>query len=328
MSFSSFARSLPPSLGLLGRTALVTGSSSGIGRQTALHLARAGASVVCSDLRPDPLPDQVSSKKAGISDSRHIPTHELISKLGGVAVFQTTDVSSEAAFKKAVEVAVELGKGRLDILVNNAGIVSFSGGVEGESLDTFDRMISINTKGVYIGTQLAIRQMLKQSPKAMPADVEEDLDSIDPSDPTGSPARRPSFEDEVGPPPTVGRKDEQDKGGRGSRGTIIQIGSIHGLIGGPGEPAYAAAKGAVVNFTRQVATDYAPKRINVNCICPGYLDTAMTLNVPPELAAQRPTYWPHRGTARDVAKAVVFMARDAPWMTGTVMALDGGTTAR
>lgn len=50
MSFAAFAKSLPPSLSLVGRTALVTGSSSGIGRQTALHLARAGANVLCTDL--------------------------------------------------------------------------------------------------------------------------------------------------------------------------------------------------------------------------------------------------------------------------------------
>ncbi|CDS00247.1 hypothetical protein, partial [Sporisorium scitamineum] len=72
MSFASFAKALPPSLSLAGRTALITGSSSGIGRQTALHLARAGASVLCTDLQPEPL----GTQKAPSEVSRHVPTHD------------------------------------------------------------------------------------------------------------------------------------------------------------------------------------------------------------------------------------------------------------
>lgn len=148
--------------------------------------------------------------------------------------------------------------------------------------------------------------MLKQEPLAFPGDVEEDLDSMTLTG-SGNDAvpLRPSFADEVGPAdPTFGRQ-ETEKGGRGSRGSIVQIASIHGLIGGPSEPAYCASKGAVINLTRQVACDYAPYRINVNAICPGYLDTAMTSSIPPHISAQRPTYWPHRGAGRDVAKSVM-----------------------
>ncbi|EPQ31635.1 uncharacterized protein PFL1_00968 [Pseudozyma flocculosa PF-1] len=335
MSFSTFSKSLPPSLSLAGRTALITGASSGIGRQTALHLARVGASIFCADLRPEPIDDR-PAPKAGATEplgsparqgSRHVPTHELINRLGGKAEFQKLDVRNEVDFKKSMASAVELGNGRLDVMINNAGITSFSGGIEGESLDILDRMLAVNVKGLYIGTQLAIRQMMKQEPLAFPADLEEDLDANEEEDISSQPRSRPPFSEEQGPPATVGRLPG-DKGGRGSRGNIVNIASIHGLIGGPGEPAYCASKGAVINLTRQVACDYAKHRINVNAICPGYLDTAMTVNIPEEISKQRPTYWPHRGSARDVAKSVMYFARDAPWSTGTILALDGGTTAR
>ncbi|GAK68288.1 alcohol dehydrogenase [Moesziomyces antarcticus] len=310
MSFAAFAKSLPPSLSLVGRTALVTGSSSGIGRQTALHLARAGANVLCTDLRPEPLGSTDTAKS-----SRTVPTHELIQTLGGTAEFQQLNVTSESEFEAAIAKSVSFGGGRLDILVNNAGITKFSGGIENEPIETLDKMMEINIKGVWLGTKHAIRQMMKQDPIAFPADLEEDLDDF--SDVPPSVPLRPSYFEQAGSPiATVGRR-EGDVGARGSRGTIIQIASVHGLIGGPSEPAYCASKGAVVNLTRQVATDYAPHRINVNAIAPGYLaGTAMVADISPELAKMRPTYWPHQGTARDVANGVF------------ILPIDGGTTAR
>lgn len=146
--------------------------------------------------------------------------------------------------------------------------------------------------------------MLTQEPVPFPADLEEDLDSF--NDVPPSVPLRAAYHAQPGSPiSTVGRRDN-DKGARGSRGNIIQIASIHGLIGGPSEPAYCASKGAVVNLTRQVACDYAPHRINVNAIAPGYLaGTAMVADISPEIAAQRPTYWPHQGSARDVAHGVM-----------------------
>lgn len=146
--------------------------------------------------------------------------------------------------------------------------------------------------------------MLTQEPIAFPADLEEDLDSFNDVPPT-VPLRAAYHAQPGSPNPTVGRRAD-DKGARGSRGTIIQIASIHGLVGGPSEPAYCASKGAVVNLTRQIACDYAPYRINVNAIAPGYLaGTAMVADIEPEIADQRRTYWPHQGSARDVAHGVM-----------------------
>jgi NAD(P)-dependent dehydrogenase (short-subunit alcohol dehydrogenase family) len=119
----------------------------------------------------------------------------------------------------------------------------------------------------------------------------------------------------------------------GSRGRIVNIASIGGLVGLAAEPGYCAAKGAVVNLTRQLAVDFAPERINVNAICPGFLATAMVRPFldDPELnkALHEKSPWPELGTAEDVAAAAVFLATsDARWATGSLLTVDGGYTAQ
>lgn len=126
---------------------------------------------------------------------------------------------------------------------------------------------------------------------------------------------------------------QQPLGGTGPRGRIINIASIGGLVGLAQEPAYCASKGAVVNLTRQVALDFAPQKINVNALCPGFLATAM---VRPFLddkelksALEALTPWPRVGTPEDVAKSTTFLASDdAEWITGSMLTLDGAFTAR
>lgn len=118
-----------------------------------------------------------------------------------------------------------------------------------------------------------------------------------------------------------------------TRGKVINIASIGGLVGLAQEPGYCAAKGGVVNLTRQLALDFAPHQISVTAVCPGFLATAMVrpflddpdLNA--ALHAQSP--WPNLGTADDVAKAVAFLASDeSRWVTGSTLTVDGGFTAR
>lgn len=118
----------------------------------------------------------------------------------------------------------------------------------------------------------------------------------------------------------------------GSRGRVVNIASIGGLVGLAQEPGYCAAKGAVVNLTRQLAVDFAPQRINVNAVCPGFLATAMVRPFldDPELnkALHDKSPWPELGTAEDVAHATVFLASgEARWATGTLLTVDGGFTA-
>jgi NAD(P)-dependent dehydrogenase (short-subunit alcohol dehydrogenase family) len=119
----------------------------------------------------------------------------------------------------------------------------------------------------------------------------------------------------------------------GVRGNVVNIASIGGLVGLAQEPGYCAAKGAVVNLTRQLAVDFAPERIRVTAVCPGFLATAMVrpfLEDPQlneMLHAQSP--WPNLGTAEDVASAVSFLASDdSKWITGSTVTVDGGFTAR
>ncbi|MFD9958827.1 SDR family NAD(P)-dependent oxidoreductase [Amycolatopsis sp. NPDC058986] len=119
----------------------------------------------------------------------------------------------------------------------------------------------------------------------------------------------------------------------GTRGRVVNIASIGGLVGLPTAPAYSTAKGAVVNLTRQLAADFSAERINVNAVCPGFLHTAMLrpLLDTPELnqALHGTTPWPDLGRAEDVAKATVFLASgDASWASGSILTIDGGYTAR
>lgn len=246
----------------------------------------------------------VSDAKLNIRQIININLSALvINRLGGKAIFQEADVRNESDWNSSIEQAVKLSnENRVDILLNNAGLTVFSPeGIVGESMEVFQTVFDINVKGSFLGMKVAIRQMLKQEPKPFPADCEEQLDDIQRSDFDKEPAQYTYSQPET----TAGDPTIIPKPSRGSRGSIIQIGSIHGLVGGPNEPAYCSAKGATINLVRQVAYEYAPERINVNCICPGYVATAMTANVSPELNAIRPTYWPHRGSPRDVAKAVL-----------------------
>lgn len=89
----------------------------------------------------------------------------------------------------------------------------------------------------------------------------------------------------------------------------------------------------MVNLTRQLAVDFAPQRIRVTAVCPGFLSTAMVrpfledpdLNA--ALHAQSP--WPHLGDANDVASAVAYLAsEESRWVTGSTLTVDGGFTAR
>lgn len=131
----------------------------------------------------------------------------------------------------------------------------------------------------------------------------------------------------------IGQMMEQEPCADGSRGRVVNIASIGGLVGLANEPAYCASKGAAVNLTRQVALDFAPHRINVNAICPGFLATAM---VRPFLEDKEVnaflhelTPWPRLGTVEDVAKCAVFLASDdSDWVTGSMLTVDGAFTAR
>lgn len=117
-----------------------------------------------------------------------------------------------------------------------------------------------------------------------------------------------------------------------SEGAIVNVASIYGLVGGPGAAAYSAAKGGVVNLTRQVAVDYASEGVRVNSVCPGFVDTPMTedyLDQDEFYEFVRDETPMNRVAEPDeIAGIVAFLASDdASYITGANIPVDGGWTA-
>ena len=110
-------------------------------------------------------------------------------------------------------------------------------------------------------------------------------------------------------------------------GAIVNVSSVAGEKGGRGQTNYAASKGAVNAFTRALAVELAPRKIRVNAVAPGVIDTEMSKNVR-EMAgdeAKARILMKRYGTAQDVAYGVWFLASDyANYVTGQVFHIDGG----
>lgn len=117
-------------------------------------------------------------------------------------------------------------------------------------------------------------------------------------------------------------------------GKIINLASMFGIVGAAKSGAYCASKGGVANLTRQLAVDYAEDEINVNAMAPGVIKTAQNVewreNNPEVIEEwERDTPWPHFGEVEDVAPLAVFLASDkSDFMTGSVISVDGGWTAK
>jgi NAD(P)-dependent dehydrogenase (short-subunit alcohol dehydrogenase family) len=255
---------------LEGKTIVVTGGSSGLGRAMSIAFAREGADVVVGDVRADP-------REGGP------PTTELIAAEGGRGVFVTADVSRWEDIDLLVRTAVERG-GRLDVMVNNAVLAGpHSRGLLETTEEDWDAIMEVGLRGVFLCCKRAVQQMLGQDPVAE------------------------------------------------ARGRIINISSQHGMVGTPGHVAYCAAKGGVVNLTRQVAVDFGPRGIMVNAIAPGKILTrpADEPDTPEVLAySHARTPFARLGQPEDVARAAVWMASDeCSYVSGTNLLVDGGWMA-
>jgi NAD(P)-dependent dehydrogenase (short-subunit alcohol dehydrogenase family) len=117
-----------------------------------------------------------------------------------------------------------------------------------------------------------------------------------------------------------------------SSGAIVNVASIYGLVGGPGAAAYSAAKGGVVNLTRQVAVDYAADGVRVNSVCPGFVDTPMTADALDQDQfyefVRDETPMNRVADPEEIAGIVAFLASDdASYITGANIPVDGGWTA-
>ena len=110
-------------------------------------------------------------------------------------------------------------------------------------------------------------------------------------------------------------------------GRIINIASIVGVMGNVGQANYAASKAAVIGFTKTVAREYASRAVTVNAVAPGFIDTAMTQGLSPDVkeVLQKQIPLGRLGQPEDIAAAVRFLASDeAAYITGQVLHVNGG----
>jgi len=114
---------------------------------------------------------------------------------------------------------------------------------------------------------------------------------------------------------------------RQKSGRIVNMASVSGLVGNPGQANYSASKAGVVGFTRTVARELARKNVCCNAVAPGFIDTQMTRVLPEKAKENALAAIPLKrmGTVEEVARAVCFLAGDdAAYITGHVLPVDGG----
>jgi 3-oxoacyl-[acyl-carrier protein] reductase len=131
---------------LEGRTALITGAGRGIGRATAIRLARDGAAIAIN----------FKGNAAAADEAK-----QLVERIGGKAALIQGDVSAEDQADEIVKKALAFGGGRLDILVNNAGITRDNLLLRMSVLE-WDEVLDLNLRGAFLVTKAAMRPMMKQ----------------------------------------------------------------------------------------------------------------------------------------------------------------------
>jgi 3-oxoacyl-[acyl-carrier protein] reductase len=112
-------------------------------------------------------------------------------------------------------------------------------------------------------------------------------------------------------------------------GRIVNVSSVVGILGNPGQANYVASKSALIGFTRAVAREYAARNITVNAVAPGFIVSEMTGRLPEEVQKAYLAQIPlgRFGTPEDVAHAVAFLvSEEAGYITGQTLCIDGGLT--
>jgi len=241
---------------LTEKVAIVTGASRGIGRSTALALAKQGAKLVVSARNLAPLQELAAE----------------IESLGSEALAVVADAASTESADKLVAAAVEKF-GKVDILVNNAGI-NRDGLLLRMKDEDWDAVLDTNLKGAFALIRAAAKPMTKQR-----------------------------------------------------SGRIINISSVVGEMGNPGQANYCASKAGLLGLTKSVARELSKRNITVNAITPGFVETDMTEELPEktrqELISQIPLG--RLGQPEDIAQAVVYLASEhAGYITGQVLGVNGG----
>lgn len=108
---------------------------------------------------------------------------------------------------------------------------------------------------------------------------------------------------------------------RAKGGCILNIGSVSGLMGNPGQCNYAASKAGLVGLTKSVARELAPRGVRCNLVAPGYIQSDMTKEIPEAVLGNIPLG--RMGSPQDVAEAAAYLAT-ATYVTGAVLTVDGG----
>jgi 3-oxoacyl-[acyl-carrier protein] reductase len=109
-------------------------------------------------------------------------------------------------------------------------------------------------------------------------------------------------------------------------GRIVNVASVVGPRANAGQSNYAASKAGLIGFTKTVAAEVARRGVTVNAVAPGFVETELTADVPPEVLAAVPARRP--GTPDEVAACVRFLAGEqASYVTGTTLTVDGGMSA-
>ena len=110
-------------------------------------------------------------------------------------------------------------------------------------------------------------------------------------------------------------------------GRIINIASVVGQMGNPGQANYVAAKAGLIGLTKSVARELASRNVTANAVTPGYIETSMTAGLPEDVKAEFTKQIPlgRMGTGEDIAASVAFLASDeASYITGQVLSVNGG----
>jgi len=244
-------------MNLDNRSAVVTGSSRGIGRAIALVLAAQGADVLVNYAGREDLAEEVAAE---------------IRAMGRRAFTFKADVADPDQAAGMVGAAVK-NFGRLDILVNNAGITR-DNLLPRMREEDWEAVISLNLKGAFNCMKAAVRPMLK--------------------------ARK---------------------------GRIINISSIAGVVGNPGQVNYAASKAGLIGLTKAAAKELGSRSITVNVVAPGLIDTDMASDMTEEARRKILAGVPlgRMGKVNEVAEVVAFLAGDSSsYITGQVIIVDGG----